>query len=33
MGFIDEAQLLAEAEELAKNSYGNYLRKLIKTVR
>jgi glucose-1-phosphate thymidylyltransferase len=33
MGFIGEAQLLAEAEQLAKNSYGAYLRKLIKPVR
>ena len=33
MGFIDESQLLAEAEKLAKNSYGTYLRKLTKTVR
>lgn len=33
MGFIDESQLLAEAEKLAKNSYGTYLRKLTKTAR
>lgn len=33
MGFIDESQLLAEAEKLAKNSYGTYLRKLTKTFR
>ncbi len=33
MGFIDESQLLAEAEQLAKNSYGTYLRKLTKMVR
>jgi len=31
MGFIDEEKLLAEAENLNKNSYGAYLRKLIKT--
>ena len=31
MGFIDEEQLLAEAEKLKKNSYGAYLKKLIKT--
>lgn len=33
MGFINEAQLLAEAEKLKKNSYGVYLQKLIKTGR
>ena len=31
MGFIDEEQLLAEAEYLKKNSYGAYLKKLVKT--
>lgn len=31
MGFIGEEQLLAEAEKLQKNSYGEYLRKLIET--
>ena len=31
MGFIGEEQLLAEAENLKKNSYGAYLKKLIKT--
>ena len=31
MGFIDEEQLLAEAENLKKNSYGAYLKKLIKS--
>lgn len=31
MGFIGEEQLLAEAEKLKKNSYGEYLRKLIET--
>ncbi|MCL7945114.1 glucose-1-phosphate thymidylyltransferase RfbA [Marinobacter sp. ATCH36] len=31
MGFIDEEQLLAEAENLQKNSYGAYLKKLVKT--
>lgn len=31
MGFIGEQQLLAEAEKLKKNSYGAYLKKLIKT--
>ncbi|NVD35549.1 glucose-1-phosphate thymidylyltransferase RfbA [Marinobacter lutaoensis] len=31
MGFIGEEQLLAEAEKLKKNSYGEYLRKLIQT--
>lgn len=31
MGFIGEGQLLAEAEKLKKNSYGAYLKKLIKT--
>ena len=31
MGFIGEKQLLAEAENLKKNSYGAYLKKLIKT--
>ncbi len=30
MGFIGEEQLLAEAENLKKNSYGDYLKKLIK---
>ncbi|PPK51368.1 glucose-1-phosphate thymidylyltransferase RfbA [Marinobacter persicus] len=30
MGFIGEEQLLAEAENLKKNSYGAYLKKLIK---
>lgn len=30
MNFIGEAQLLAEAEKLKKNSYGAYLKKLIK---
>ncbi len=29
MGFITAEQLLAEAEKLQKNSYGNYLKKLI----
>lgn len=31
MGFIGEEQLLAEAEKLKKNSYGVYLKKLVKT--
>jgi glucose-1-phosphate thymidylyltransferase len=31
MGFIGEEELLAEAENLKKNSYGDYLKKLIKT--
>lgn len=31
MGFIGEEQLLREAEKLKKNSYGDYLKKLIKT--
>jgi glucose-1-phosphate thymidylyltransferase len=31
MGFIGEDQLLAEAEKLKKNSYGAYLKKLVKT--
>jgi len=31
MGFIGEKQLLAEAEKLKKNSYGVYLKKLVKT--
>ena len=31
MGFIGEKQLLAEAENLKKNSYGAYLKKLVKT--
>ena len=31
MGFIGEEELLAEAENLKKNSYGVYLKKLIKT--
>jgi glucose-1-phosphate thymidylyltransferase len=31
MGFIGEEELLAEAENLKKNSYGAYLKKLIKT--
>lgn len=31
MGFIGEEQLLAEAEKLKKNSYGEYLKKLIQT--
>lgn len=30
MGFIGEEQLLREAEKLKKNSYGDYLKKLIK---
>lgn len=29
MGFIDEEQLLAEADKLKKNSYGAYLKKLV----
>lgn len=33
MGFIGEEQLLAEAENLKKNSYGKYLKKLIKSGR
>jgi len=33
MGFIGEEQLLAEAEKLKKNSYGAYLKKLVKTAR
>jgi glucose-1-phosphate thymidylyltransferase len=33
MGFIGEAELLAEAEKLQKNSYGVYLKKLIKTAK
>jgi glucose-1-phosphate thymidylyltransferase len=31
MGFIGEEQLLMEAENLKKNSYGAYLKKLVKT--
>jgi glucose-1-phosphate thymidylyltransferase len=31
MGFIGEEELLAEAENLKKNSYGDYLKKLIKS--
>jgi glucose-1-phosphate thymidylyltransferase len=31
MGFIGEEQLLAEAENLKKNSYGIYLKKLVKS--
>jgi len=31
MGFIGVEQLMAEAENLKKNSYGDYLKKLIKT--
>jgi glucose-1-phosphate thymidylyltransferase len=31
MGFIGEEKLLAEAESLKKNSYGAYLKKLVKT--
>lgn len=31
MGFIGKAELLAEAEKLQKNSYGIYLKKLIKS--
>jgi len=31
MGFIGEDQLLAEAEKLKKNSYGAYLKKLIRS--
>ena len=31
MGFIGEDELLAEAENLKKNSYGAYLKKLVKT--
>ena len=33
MGFIGEEQLLAEAENLKKNSYGAYLKKLVKTAK
>jgi glucose-1-phosphate thymidylyltransferase len=33
MGFIGEEELLAEAENLKKNSYGAYLKKLIKTAK
>ena len=33
MGFIGEEELLAEAEALKKNSYGAYLKKLIKTAK
>ncbi|MBN1005311.1 glucose-1-phosphate thymidylyltransferase RfbA [Amphritea pacifica] len=33
MGFINEEQVLAEAEKLQKNSYGAYLKKLVKTGR
>ena len=33
MGFIGEEQLLAEAEKLKKNSYGAYLKKLVKTTK
>lgn len=33
MGFIDEAQLLIEAEKLNKNNYGEYLKKLIPQTR
>jgi glucose-1-phosphate thymidylyltransferase len=29
MGFIDDAQLLAQAEQLDKNSYGAYLKKIL----
>lgn len=31
MGFIGEEEILAEAENLKKNSYGAYLKKLVKT--
>lgn len=31
MGFIGREQLLAEAENLKKNSYGTYLKKLAET--
>jgi glucose-1-phosphate thymidylyltransferase len=33
MRFIGEEQLLAEAENLKKNSYGDYLKKLVKTAK
>lgn len=33
MGFIGEEQLLAEAENLKKNSYGDYLKKLVKSAK
>jgi glucose-1-phosphate thymidylyltransferase len=33
MGFIGEEKLLAEAENLKKNSYGAYLKKLVKTAK
>ncbi|VVT06268.1 glucose-1-phosphate thymidylyltransferase [Marinobacter salarius] len=33
MGFIGEEQLLAEAENLRKNSYGAYLKKLVKSAK
>ncbi len=33
MGFIGEEELLAEAENLKKNSYGAYLKKLVKTAK
>jgi glucose-1-phosphate thymidylyltransferase len=33
MGFIGEEHLLAEAENLKNNSYGDYLKKLIKTAK
>jgi glucose-1-phosphate thymidylyltransferase len=33
MGFIGEEQLLAEAENLKKNSYGDYLKKLVTKAR
>ncbi|SFM82920.1 glucose-1-phosphate thymidylyltransferase RfbA [Marinobacter pelagius] len=33
MGFIGEEQLLTEADKLKKNSYGAYLKKLVKTAK
>ena len=33
MGFIGEEELLREAENLKKNSYGDYLKKLVKTAK
>jgi glucose-1-phosphate thymidylyltransferase len=33
MGFIGEEELLVEAENLKKNSYGAYLKKLVKTAK
>jgi glucose-1-phosphate thymidylyltransferase len=33
MGFIGEEELLREAENLKKNSYGDYLKKLVTSAR